>query len=180
MGVDSKYRRESGKNNSAAAARRSASINETIKDRYVCGKLLGSGGFSNVFMCFDCNDSCKKYAMKTEVLERSGIKLLEREKQVLLRIRAYSTSQTLEHLPLIVDHGIHNGQFSFLILPMLGMSLRKLVNISDINLSFKQILQISINILKPIEELHSCSFIHRDIKPANYLFSFDFDPSNHL
>lgn len=57
---------------------------------------------------------------------------------------------------------------------LLGSNLAKVRKILEINYSFKIAVQLLIEMLEAIQEVHDRSFIHRDVKASNFVLSQDF------
>ena len=57
-----------------------------------------------------------------------------------------------------------------MVIELLGNSLQKIINVSK-KLTLKSILQIGVNIISILKNVHERGIIHRDIKPENFLLT---------
>ena len=121
---------------------------------------------------FDVRNNNQKLALKVESHICKGVKLLEKEKLILLALKKLSTKNRIDYecFPQIVDHGKTN-EFSYFVADFLGISLSEFFKINATELGICHTHIIFSKILKCIENLHLLSFIHRDIKPSNLLIS---------
>jgi len=56
---------------------------------------------------------------------------------------------------------------------LLGSNLAKVRKILEVNYSLKIAVQLLIEMLEAIEEVHERGFIHRDVKASNFVLSQD-------
>lgn len=57
---------------------------------------------------------------------------------------------------------------------LLSSNLAKVRKVLETNYSLKIAIQLLIEMLTAIEEVHNAGFIHRDVKPSNFVLSQDF------
>ena len=74
----------------------------------------------------------------------------------------------LAGIPTIYWFGVE-GEYTVLIMSILGPNLHQLFAFCEYNFTLKQVLIIAMQMVQRIEYFHSKSFIHRDIKPENIM-----------
>ena len=71
-------------------------------------------------------------------------------------------------MPIIYWVGVE-GEFTAMVMAILGPNLEQLFEFCQNQFSLKTVLCIAIQLVTRIEYLHSKNFVHRDIKPENIL-----------
>ena len=74
----------------------------------------------------------------------------------------------LAGIPTIYWFGVE-GDYTVLIMTILGPNLQQLFAFCEYNFSLKNVLIIAMQMVQRIEYFHSKNFIHRDIKPENIM-----------
>ena len=139
---------------------------KVIDSRLIVIKLLGQGGYGDVYLCKDQFDR-KKYAIKTEYT--SALKRgLENEYNILCKL------EECHYIPRNLRWGDFED-FCYMQMNVYGMS------VSDYGKQFdgkkvnpRHLIPIALHMVKAIREIHDKGYIHRDIKPSNFLISGDF------
>ncbi|KAI6242199.1 Protein kinase domain-containing protein [Aphelenchoides fujianensis] len=128
-------------------------------DRLRIERLMGGGGFGQVFKAFDQSTN-KAVAIKVEPRDReAGRMILEQKVLALLR--------GTKHTPKLIASGNHEN-FMFLAMEMLGRNLGDLRRRQpQKRFSTSSGLRIADQIVEALMDVHSIGFLHRDVKPAN-------------
>ncbi|KAK7870346.1 hypothetical protein R5R35_000521 [Gryllus longicercus] len=132
-----------------------------ICGNYIVGKLLGQGGFGQVFSIYK-KTSGEKQALKVQHWTESGARYLAREADILLQlkhpciIKTYDIKYSKTHMYIIMEY-------------MYGGDLSRFVNLNGCHLSMQETKLIFYQIVKAVNYLHSKGVCHRDLKPANIL-----------
>ncbi|CAJ0604433.1 unnamed protein product [Cylicocyclus nassatus] len=133
-------------------------------------KLLGSGGFGDVYKVAKHNDPDKtESAMKTEmVLGDRRLLRLKIEVMVLMKCHEQTDPNHKQHFVAFVDRG-KTAKFKFLVMGLVGKSLEDIRrDILGHNYSRSTVIQCSLQTLAAVQDLHGLGYLHRDIKPQNY------------
>lgn len=131
-----------------------------------CVELLGSGGFSDVYL-YEQDHPRLKLAVK--LLKTAGLTESQREQFV---VEANIMAELSEH-PYIVSvqsAGTSSDGRPYLVMPYypppdLGE------RVAQEPLSVKESLRLGVQLASAVESAHRAGIIHRDIKPANVLIS---------
>ncbi|KAE9421437.1 hypothetical protein Angca_002248, partial [Angiostrongylus cantonensis] len=140
-------------------------------------KLLGSGGFGDVYKVAKVNNPDKtEYAMKTEMVVGNRQMLrLKIEVMVLMKCHAQTDPERKGHFVAFVDRGktdkfkAESLFLQFLVMGLVGPSLED-IRRKDLlkNYSKATAMTCCIQTLTALRDLHGIGYIHRDIKPQNY------------
>lgn len=124
--------------------------------------VLGKGGYGEVFLGKSAQE---EVAIKYE-REFSKEKCLANEATILKDLCSKKASKNVG-IPKFYDF-IPSKDGNYLILELLGQSLKERQNISPFSL--EEIGKIGIDLLNSIEFIHECSYVYVDVKPENFLF----------
>jgi len=131
-----------------------------IGGKYRLGRKIGSGSFGDIYL-----------GVNIATNEEVGIKmesLRTRHPQLLYESRVYKLLQGGSGIPTVRWFGTE-GDYSIMVMDLLGPSLEDLFNFCGRKFSLKTVLMLSDQLISRIEYVHSKSFLHRDIKPDNFL-----------
>jgi serine/threonine protein kinase len=134
-----------------------------IGNKYKLLSQLGSGTFGTIYQGINIRTN-EKVAIKVELISNE-FKLLRYESNV------YKLLSTINGIPKIKWYGKDDINY-YMVIDLLGDSLQTLIDIKK-SLPLKTILQIGVNILIVLTNIHEKGFIHRDLKPENFLLSID-------
>ena len=148
-------------------ANASASIINTLADRYIMERLLGHGGMSTVHLAEE-----KKHQRKV------AIKVLNHEfgasvgAERFLREIGIAARLAHPHIVPLIDSGESDGSLYYVSPYVTGGSLRDKLN-REKRLSVTETLRIAHEIGAALDYAHRAGFVHRDVKPENILFADD-------
>lgn len=133
--------------------------------RYAILKLVGQGGFSDIYEVQD-ERTYQKFALKVE--PKSQKERLPQEIEVIRSI------QPSPFFPLFYDSSSDLSKpldnYNYYAMDLLGPNLTILrKKIPDSHFTLNSTVLLAIHMLRCIEEFHMKGYIHRDIKPANFL-----------
>ncbi|CAK5008857.1 unnamed protein product [Meloidogyne enterolobii] len=133
------------------------------EDSYAVGKRIASGKYGAVYEVLRTRDG-KLFAAKLEVCD-IATRALSMDYLVL---KAANKSH-LTHFCNLIDRGMIQKHFKFLIMNRLGENLYKLrLQFQHYRFSAPTALRLSLEMLSALEQLHSLGYVHRDVKPSNF------------
>ena len=74
----------------------------------------------------------------------------------------------------MITHGVSEQGHFYIIMEKYGLSLKEMLRHAKTQrFSLKTAVQIGIQLIDRLKELHECGFIHNDLKPDNILLGSD-------
>jgi serine/threonine protein kinase/ankyrin repeat protein len=149
------------------------------KYRYSNQDLIGSGGFSSIFLAIKDENvdsgsgtiECRAYALKRMEKAKMNPKEIKREITTLLSISGKCENIIKCHEP------VEDDNFQYLCLDLMDGDLNEFVTNDEVNKVLKSNpatgAQITTEIINGLIFLHGQKFIHRDLKPGNILYTTD-------
>lgn len=132
-----------------------------IGNKYKLIKKIGSGTFGTIFEGKNVRTN-EKVAIKMELIS-DNVKLLKNETII------YKFLHGVNGVPTVKWYG-KNDLYYFMVIELLGNSVQKIIDVSK-KLTLKSILQIGVNIISILKNVHERGVIHRDVKPENFLLT---------
>ena len=147
------------------------SMDLRVAGRWRLGRKVGSGSFGDIYQGTNL-ESGEPVAIKLEPLKSRHPQLLYESR--IYKILHHNTSSVTAHpvgpvgIPEVKWYGTE-GDYTVMIIDLLGPSLEDLFSFCGRKFSLKTTLMLADQILARMEYIHAKSFLHRDIKPDNFL-----------
>lgn len=146
--------------NSPARSEDNSNSSTIVGLHYRIGKKVGEGSFGVLFEGVDMVNGTK-VAIKFEPRRTEAPQLKD-------EYRAYKILAGTPHIPRAYYFG-QEGLYNILIIDLLGPSLEDLFEWCNRKFSVKTVVQLAVQMITLIEDLHAHDLIYRDIKPDNFL-----------
>ena len=145
----------------------SASLANTLADRYTIERLLGQGGMATVHLAEERKHR-RKVAIKVLKQEFAASVGAER----FLREIGIAARLSHPHIVPLIDSGESDGSLYYVSPYIPGGSLRDRLN-REKKLPIDDALRITSEVGAGLDYAHRNGFVHRDVKPENILFADD-------
>ncbi|AED95058.1 putative protein kinase CK1-CK1 family [Arabidopsis thaliana] len=131
-----------------------------IGGKFKLGKKIGSGSFGELYLGVNVQTG-EEVAVKLENVKT-------KHPQLHYESKLYMLLQGGSGIPNIKWFGVE-GDYSVMVIDLLGPSLEDLFNYCNRKLTLKTVLMLADQLLNRVEFMHTRGFLHRDIKPDNFL-----------
>lgn len=139
-------------------------INHIVGSKYRIIEQIGSGSFGDVYKGKIIGNE-EFVAVK---VEKSTVKkaLLNKETKIYKLVKNGVGFADVKYFGI-------EGEYSTLVMPLLGRSLEELFEKCGRNFDLKTVLIFADQALQRIQYLHKIKYIHQDIKPDNFVIGLD-------
>jgi tau tubulin kinase len=131
-----------------------------ISDRFQLQQKLGQGTFSYIWQAYDTKLE-KNVALKIEKKDKSK-NILRFEYQVLQHLK------DLQHVPNAFGY-VQGVEQNLIVMDLLGSNLAKARRILENRYDLRITIQILMEMVVAVREVHRAGFIHRDVKASNFV-----------
>lgn len=141
-----------------------------IGNKYLIEYKIGEGTFGTIYKGINVRTK-KQVAIKIEQIN-NGTKLLKNESNI------YQYLKDCKFVPNIKWFGKDINNY-YMVINLLGNSLKVVKEKQQQSVfTLKQTLQIGVQIIILLEQIHNKGLVHRDIKPDNFLFGLNDNINN--
>ncbi|CAD5230913.1 unnamed protein product [Bursaphelenchus okinawaensis] len=131
-----------------------------LNNRIKVERLMGGGGFGQVFKAVDTHHEDREVAVKVEPTDKeSGRMILEQKVLNLLR--------GTKHAPLLIASGTHDN-YMYIVMEYLGRNLNDLRRrMPKRRFTPQSTIRSCIQMVSALNAVHHIGYLHRDVKPSN-------------
>ncbi|CAD8135853.1 unnamed protein product [Paramecium octaurelia] len=131
-----------------------------INNQFVTQKKISQGSFGIVFLGIDQKNG-NQVAIKVEKPENEHLHSLDKEVEILSRLT------NIKGVPQILYYGWEDS-YNVIVMELLQKDLASILKQRK-KMCLKSILQLSIELVQILEEIHKQGVLHRDLKPENVM-----------
>ncbi|XP_042003681.1 casein kinase 1-like protein 9 [Salvia splendens] len=135
-------------------------MDNVVGGKFKLGRKIGCGSFGELFLGVNIQ-SGEEVAIKLESVKT-------KHPQLQYESKIYMVLQGGTGIPNLKWFGVE-GEYSIMVIDLLGPSLEDLFNYCNRKFSLKTVLMLADQLINRVEYMHSRGFLHRDIKPDNFL-----------
>lgn len=123
---------------------------------------IGKGAFGEIWLGVN-KSTGEKVAIKFESVS-------VQMPQLVIEYMMYDRLKNCVHIPKIYKGGLYKNTWYYIVMECMSASLEKLFNDANHYFTKKTCMQLMIQMLTVMEQIHDAGVIHRDIKPDNFMF----------
>ncbi|XP_038694238.1 casein kinase 1-like protein 6 [Tripterygium wilfordii] len=135
-------------------------MDHVVGSKFKLGRKIGSGSFGELYLGVNVQTG-EEVAVKLEPVKT-------KHPQLHYESKLYMLLQGGTGIPHLKWFGVE-GDYSIMVIDLLGPSLEDLFNYCNRKFSLKTVLMLADQLINRVEYMHSRGFLHRDIKPDNFL-----------
>ncbi|KAF5738961.1 Casein kinase I isoform delta-like protein [Tripterygium wilfordii] len=135
-------------------------MDHVVGSKFKLGRKIGSGSFGELYLGVNVQTG-EEVAVKLEPVKT-------KHPQLHYESKLYMLLQGGTGIPHLKWFGVE-GEYSIMVIDLLGPSLEDLFNYCSRKFSLKTVLMLADQLINRVEYMHSRGFLHRDIKPDNFL-----------
>ncbi|XAR61082.1 Non-specific serine/threonine protein kinase [Bertholletia excelsa] len=135
-------------------------MDHVIGGKFKLGRKIGSGSFGELYLGVNVQ-TADEVAIKLESVKT-------KHPQLHYESKIYMLLQGGTGVPNLKWFGVE-GEYSIMVIDLLGPSLEDLFNYCNRKFSLKTVLMLADQLINRVEYVHSKGLLHRDIKPDNFL-----------
>ncbi|GAA0138554.1 non-receptor serine/threonine protein kinase [Lithospermum erythrorhizon] len=135
-------------------------MDHIVGGKFKLGRKIGSGSFGELYLGVNIQTG-EEVAIKLEPVKT-------KHPQLHYESKIYLLLQGGTGIPNLKWFGVE-GEYSAMMIDLLGPSLEDLFNYCKRTFSLKTVLMLADQLINRVEFMHSRGFLHRDIKPDNFL-----------
>ncbi len=145
---------------------------DAIDGKYRVEGVLGEGSFGWVFMCTHVRVQALTYAVKVLKAEHTTdvetVARFHREAETVASLRS-------KHSVRVSDYGVAQEGLPYIVMEFVdGLSIGEMLTRGG-PFEDAEVLELSLHILRALDEAHRCGIVHRDLKPDNVIVVQDPD-----
>jgi serine/threonine protein kinase len=131
-----------------------------VEGKYRLDRKIGEGAFGKIYAGINKNTG-EEVAVKIERCCDSS--------PLRNEARIYTALRGIKGIPMMRSWGTE-GKFNYLAIDLLGESLEQRRISYGGKMDVKYVMEIGIQMLERIRDIHQRGLIHRDVKPGNFIF----------
>ncbi|OUC41787.1 hypothetical protein D917_10697, partial [Trichinella nativa] len=146
-------------------------VDTIVNDHWTVMQKIGEGSFGSVYRVKDECD--RQYAMKSSD-EKKDVGMLAKE---VLVMASYEDSK---HGLKLIEY-CQQDRFSFIVMTLAGKNLTELRrSMKHRKFTLATTINLGIQMLEALRDLHEIGYVHRDIKGSNYTIGINADDKRNV
>lgn len=142
---------------------------EILDKKYRIIEKIGSGAFGEIYKIEKITNK-QIYALKAESLNTDQKQvMLFWESKIIKLLKSRDVQSVFNVYFIGQEKSLEGLQIHVMIMDLLGPSLQDLFESNQNRLDLETTLNIGIQIIKIIKDIHSQGILYRDVKPENFL-----------